>query len=422
MRFIAHSANFIQRHLWLWKYRNCLSGHAGQTRRRLFIDVSMILLFDAQTGIQRVVRAVWSELQSQAGHDFDLIPVHATARHGYCQARADFLEKRGSPLSAEPIRAAPGDVFVGLDLAAQYLPLYRRQLRAWRQVGTAIHLVVYDLLPLMHPDFFNARTVSHFRRWFDVLQADADGAICISQEVGRQLRERMRYAGLSRTPAISYLTLSGNIASSRPTAGICGELLQLLQRVRFRPTVLMVGTVEPRKGYDVALACFDHLWRIRGSEAPDLVIVGKPGWKTDALQHRIRSHAEHGVRLHWLTQVSDEGLCALYETCRGLLTTTYAEGFGLPLAEAATHGRPVLARDLPVFREQNLPNVSFFEDDRPEILGDFVLKLASSGTNRSSHAPTLPDWSENIHDILVQLGLREAMGTPLVPKAVAYPQ
>jgi len=41
------------------------------------------------------------------------------------------------------------------------------------------------------------------------------------------------------------------------------------------------------------------------------------------------------------------------------------EGFGLPLAEAMMQRRHVLARDLPVFREQNRPNVLFFEADRP---------------------------------------------------------
>ena len=114
--------------------------------------------------------------------------------------------------------------------------------------------------------------------------------------------------------------------------------------MRFRPTALMVGTIEPRKGYDVALRALQHLWATRGAEAPDLVIVGKPGWKTEQLQRRIRSHPEQGRQLHWLDQVSDESLCSLYQSSRGLLMASHAEGFGLPLLEAVVHRRHVLTR------------------------------------------------------------------------------
>ena len=216
------------------------------------------------------------------------------------------------------------------------------------------------------------------------------------------------------------MKLCGDIAASRPTAGICDDVLRLLDRMRFRPTILMVGTVEPRKAYDVALGCFEHLWNKGMGEAPDLVIVGKPGWKTEALQRRIRGHAEHGRRLHWLDQVSDEGLCALYEACRGLLMTSHAEGFGgLPLVEAVGHRRHVLARSLLVFREQNLPNVSFFDDDSPEALGDLVLKLSAAGLDRPKQTPNLPDWSESIHDLLMQLGLIDVIQAPEASRAIA---
>jgi glycosyltransferase involved in cell wall biosynthesis len=274
-----------------------------------------------------------------------------------------------------------------------------------------VNLIVYDLLPLQRPDFFSDRSAAHFRKWFDVLLCDTDRAICISRQVGRDLRERMRMRRGKDWPAISYMKLGGDIAASRPSVGICDDISQLLDRMRFRPTILLVGTVEPRKGYDVALAAFEHLWATRGGDAPDMVIVGKPGWKTRRLQEQIRNHREHGRRLHWLDQVSDEGLCALYEACRGLLMTSHAEGFGLPLLEAVTHRRHVLTRDLPVFREQGLQNVCYFEDDRPEILGEAILTLSSTGLERPPPEPNLPTWSESVDGLLAQLELGPARST-----------
>ena len=130
-------------------------------------------------------------------------------------------------------------------------------------------------------------------------------------------------------------------------------------------TVLMVGTIEPRKGYDAALAAFEHLWSEMGEGAPSLMIVGKPDRQTDALQMRIRNHPEHGRRLHWLEEVSDEALAQFYRACDAALLASAGEGFGLPV-RSALHRRWVLVRDLPVFREQRLPNLRYFTEDLPE--------------------------------------------------------
>jgi glycosyltransferase involved in cell wall biosynthesis len=213
--------------------------------------------------------------------------------------------------------------------------------------------------------------------------------------------------------------MGGDIANSRPSEGTCQEVSRLVDRLRFRPGILMVGTVEPRKAYDTALAAFEHLWRECGGDAPDLVIVGRAGWKTGALQHRIRSHAEHNRRLHWLEGVTDEDLVRLYDSCRGVLMASHGEGFGLPLIEAMAHRRYVLARDLPVFREQNLPNTVYFEDDRPASLGDRLIELASIGPFASNSKFELPTWGESVDRLLAKLGI--SANGPIPDRLMATP-
>ena len=88
----------------------------------------------------------------------------------------------------------------------------------------------------------------------------------------------------------------------------------------------MVGTIEPRKAYDRAIAAFELMWESRPN-APSLVIVGSAGWKTAALQDRIRRHSEYGRRLHWLQQASDEALHQAYAAARAVLIASYAEGW-----------------------------------------------------------------------------------------------
>lgn len=413
MNVMAVAARFGARLAWLWRHR-----HFGELSRadqpRLLVDVSAIIRHDAQTGIQRVVRAVWMELLRRDGQGFHLVPVYATQSQGYCYSPVDFLDVPRGPAPAQPVRVRHGDKFLGLDLSAHVLPKYRQQLRAWRQHGATVHLIVYDLLPILRPQWFNSKASTHFRNWFSVLAEDADQAICISKQVSRDLRDELRERAPGSALSIVNMEMGGDIANSRPSEGICVEVSNLLDRLRFRPAILMVGTVEPRKAYDTALAAFEHLWRERGGDAPDLVIVGKAGWKTKALQQRIRNHPEHNKRLHWLEGVTDEGLGELYQACRGLLMASHGEGFGLPLAEALAQRRYVLARDLPVFREQNLPNVLFFEDDRPVVLGEQLMNLTRAGPLCVNVNLALPTWSNSVGSLLAHLGIRHEVSASAV--------
>ena len=124
------------------------------------------------------------------------------------------------------------------------------------------------------------------------------------------------------------------------------------------PFFLSVGTIEPRKAYPVALAAFEKLWA-EGCDAR-YVIVGRPGWKTGVLQKTLRRHPEHGHRLFWLADASDDDLHLLYRHARALVFPSFVEGFGMPLVEAAHYGVEAIASDIPVFREIGGDHVRYF--------------------------------------------------------------
>lgn len=390
MKLIARKAAEAALRAWFAVNRSAFKQPASGGRPRLFVDISVIMRHDAATGIQRVVRAIWLALAASRSPKFELVPVYAGRTHGYVHADPRFLEG-AKPAGRIPVGARPGDKFLALDLAAHYLPNCTEQLQAWRDAGATTHFVVYDLLPLDNPEWFNPASVEHFSRWFQVLLKHADQALCISDDVQSKLRERLGRSGRTDSPEIGRLHLSGDIANSRPSSGMDARTTALLQRMRQRPAILMVGTIEPRKGHDAALAAFEYLWAQPGG-GPDLVIAGKPGWRTDVLQQRLRRHPEAGQRLHWIEDASDEALAALYTACRGVLFTSRGEGFGLPLAEAAMHGCWALTRDLPVFREQPLANLLFFEDEQPGALGMRILELLGKAQAGPPEPSDLPGW------------------------------
>lgn len=404
MTFAGMAASMLGRQLWRWRNHHAYADRGPPRRPRILVDVSEIIRHDSQTGIQRVVRAIWSELNKHFDHGYDALPVYATRARGYCFAPPNFLQGGAGQLGTIPVCALPGDRFLGLDLAAHVLPKHRGQLSAWRANGVSVHLVVYDLLPLQRPDWFSKATSRNFKQWFNTLVQIADQALCISDQVAADLQNMIEGTPANGRLAIDRLKLGADIHASIPSRGYNDLAAVVLDRPPGRPFVLMVGTIEPRKGYNQALAAFDHLWANCADFAPDLVIVGRPGWKTAEIQRRLRSHRFKGQRLHWLPDASDEALDALYAGCNGLFLASLGEGFGLPVIEAGLHGRRALVRDLPVFREKGIPDLLYFSDDKPAALAEKLMDLVRAPQS-TQLAHGLPSWAECATDLLTVLGL-----------------
>jgi glycosyltransferase involved in cell wall biosynthesis len=175
-------------------------------------------------------------------------------------------------------------------------------------------------------------------------------------------------------------------------------------------TVLMVGTIEPRKGYDCALAAFDRIWtRYPLAQSPNLLIIGRPGWKTERLQDYLNGHPFRNKRLFWLNEASDEILDHFYRSSNLLLSTSYAEGFGLPLWEASSYGLGVLARNLEVTRELGLANCTLFEDDSAIPLSNKIMETIDVKGLYKPNLTPLPSWSDSASALLSILGIEALM-------------
>jgi glycosyltransferase involved in cell wall biosynthesis len=345
--------------------------------RRLFVDISTIKQHDARTGIQRVVRAIVEQLELKELDGIEIFGVRATSRVPYHVTSLDCTaEDIAAPASREhpPIRLGPGDLFLGLDLSAHLFAKHERQLKGWQMRGAQIAVLVYDLLPYSNPEWFNRRTCRNFRRWLWVVGRRANVALPISRSVAVDLSRYLQKYHRKRVDQIrlNVLPLSGDIQASAPTHGIPSHASSILAAIRSRRSLLMVGTVEPRKGHAIAVAAHQYLWSRTQQRAPYIVIVGKPGWKTEAMQEYLASLSIERDGVIWLDSVSDEFLEALYAECYGLLVTSIGEGYCLPIHEAISRRKPVLARNLTVLQEFQSPLIQFFEKDSPQALSDTI--------------------------------------------------
>ncbi len=330
---------------------------------RIYVDVTAIERSGLHTGIERVVRGVLLELLRLEQQPWRIEPVKLV-NGAYRHATPYALQLLALPpleLDEAEVHPRAGDVLLGLDWVADALPANQGLLDAWRARGVRMFFVVYDLLPVRHPTWFPPGIAAMHAAWLRCIGRHADGLLCISKSVADDVRdwfERHSPERRRRLP-LGYFYLGHDPASTRPSAGLPVDAEDVLGALRQRPAYLMVGTIEPRKGHAFVLDAFERLW----AEQVDacLLVVGRQGWMSEALAARMRGHAQAGVRLIWLEQASDEYLEKLYGAVRALIAASEGEGFGLPLVEAASRGLPVLARDIPVFREVSSGFARYFD-------------------------------------------------------------
>ena len=347
---------------------------------------------DAGTGIQRVARALAHALIDEEVVGWDIRVVSASRARGYHEISwGEATDNEGE----HPVEGQYGDVFLGLDFSLNQVRWHRKQLARFRKNGGSVWFVVYDLLPIEHPEWFSGRNVLRFKIWLETIAGIADGFFCISAQTESDLTRALseRFA-LSDGYTSSIIPMGYDIreAPSAPPSTNDRE-----PRVPFdasSPFVLMVGTLEPRKGHADILAAFEGLWR-QGIDSR-LVLVGRAGWKTQKLCDTIRKHPEHGSRLLWLNDVTDHELEEIYASCQGVIVGSHGEGFGLPLIEALGYGKPVLARDLPVFRAHQKLGVCYFPSDcTPEALSSYICDwLHDVASGQSKVTKPTANWAD----------------------------
>lgn len=369
-------------------------------QKRLLVDVTVLAQVDPKSGIQRVVRAMLSELIAAAPDGFRVEPV-VVCPQGLRYARAFTCKLFDFPALAagdELVEVQNGDIFLGLDLSCEAVVRCKSLFSQLRRKGVLIYFVIYDILPMLKPAYFQQDLVAIFGQWLNTLVEVGDGVLCISRAVADELNTWLGANPVVRQGkfVIGSFHLGADIEASLPT-NCGGELPANLQAaLKKMPSLLMVGTLEPRKGHLQSLNAVEQLWAA-GVEVC-LVIVGGQGWKTEVLAERLRSHPEQGRRLFWMERCSDEILGKLYRESSGMLMSSEGEGFGLPLIEAARHQLPIIARDLPVFREIAGEHAYYFQGTRVEELCQALqqwLKMFADGQAAASDQIKWLTWEQS---------------------------
>jgi glycosyltransferase involved in cell wall biosynthesis len=338
--------------------------------RRLLIDATMTQATDMWTGIQRVVRQLTASFYEQEVRG-EIVPLAVRLEPEAVFSVPEFVATtlhRPPVGHAHPVEPRAGDDLFMLDSSwehyARYIPVFHQV----EKQGGRIVTCVYDLIPELYPEVCVDSMPALHARWLENAVAQSHGLICISRAVADELITYIRARNLPHRAGLRIGWFHCGADIVRAGSGRPPQQAMLRAFDGRRPVFVSVGTLEPRKAQALALDAFETLWA-RGVDA-GLCLIGKPGWKVEALASRLQNHPEFGKRLHWFTNAKDVDVVHAYNHAEAVLCTSMAEGFGLPIAEAGLMDKPVICSDIPVFREVGGEGAVYFPSGDADGLAD----------------------------------------------------
>lgn len=361
--------------------------------KRLFIDITELQKQDLKTGIHRVVKKYLDVFLELEDKNHRIEPIFSY--EGKYRYARNFAKKYWNlplhPALDRPIDFHSEDVFFGLDLCCTEVLKSRDDLWHMKATGVKQFFMLYDILPITNPSFFNDEVTGCFKDWVKFCLDLKAHMIGISKASIEELK-KFSLTEFKKTWSDSHLRFN-HLGADFSALSESELALPRKRLVTGKDVFLSVGTIEPRKGFDQILSAFDILWS-RGFDV-GLVFVGKRGWLCEDLINRIDKHPQKGKRFLWRESISDEQLKETYLGSTCYLGASLGEGFGLPLIEAAQFELPLLIRDLEVFKEIAGENASYFSGLTGADLAVAVEKwLGDSTKPEASKLPYL-SWSDS---------------------------
>lgn len=369
-------------------------------KHRILYDVTVVeewLKAGYTTGIARVSNELFRGLKERAY----IVPIVVHQKSG--RAVVDIVEWDTWRRIEEDIELKKNDIYVMPELQLRGIQVDKNHPTKdiFRSNGIKCYAMIYDILPLRMPQFFEDKTSAAFGPYIKEIVHDYDGILCDSKWVDEDIIaycHENKIIPHEHDVKIGFFHLGPNSFEKKKVQAINNAIVQFMQDKNL--VFIMVGTIEPRKGYEMVLETFEKMWD-EGFESK-LCLVGHVGWNMMPFVDYVKKHVENGNRLAFFEAVNDTELEYIYNNADALIQASYGEGFGLPLIEAGHYKVPILCSDIEVFHEVAGEHAMYFKTGDTKSLQDKIwefIKLKENGNAPDSSVIDYVSWEETAEKV-----------------------
>lgn len=261
--------------------------------------------------------------------------------------------------------------------------------------------VIYDISFIDVPQYAPERLVSYLKRWVPYTLKSSDLVVVNSSFTKSRIIAHYKYP----SNKIAVVPIP-------PAEHIEPDLSIITKHGLGSPFLLFVGTIEPRKNIINLVKGYSNI-NSKLREKYTLVLAGGKGWKDAESLDLIRKLQKKGVNIILTGYISDAQKAALYQNAAICVQPSLYEGFGMPILEAMSYGKPIVCSSLAVFYEVAGDAAEYFDADNPDeltlclerILSDKYSqeKLAKKSKKHIQDYPTWQQVAQNLHHELIDL-------------------
>lgn len=223
-----------------------------------------------------------------------------------------------------------------------------------------LSVLVYDLIPISHPEFFTSFSIQNFLNYLKVLSV-ANNLIAISEFTSSQISQFVPQIETKNLTVIPLpISLDNSVKDTSEDFII--------------PMFLCVGSIEPRKNHMNILKAAEACWDAGLNF--ELVLVGGQGWANSDVLKYILNLKNKKYKIRVVRDASNSQIMKLYSEAYAFITIPWVEGFGLPLAEAISTGKFVIASKIDSHLEfGQVEGVYFVNPDEIDMISATMKKI-----------------------------------------------
>jgi len=253
------------------------------------------------------------------------------------------------------------------------------------------YTMVYDILPFTNPEWFDVKNYKKlFLKWIYAISSYGK-ILTISKTVKVNILKNFNI----KKDNIFPIRLGGDFKKIK---------IKNIKK-NFDISFLMVGTIEPRKGYNEILKSLERI--IKNNSRLRLVICGRLGWNYNYFVKRINYYKKNKINIFFENSPNDRKLLKIYSESNVLIAASYNEGFGLPILEALKNNLLVIARNIPIFKEVGGNNCYYFKNKKGKYLeiffSNWIKKYQKNKNILKKYDKKATTWNNTYKDILMIL-------------------